>query len=426
MQRWTNQRFVDGAGADNISRQPLKIWWLARAAAEETLQGSPMMPAWLKLFRSHLSSNDRYWLRWHDDFAESAELRRAYSGLYGRFMARALLTSRLGFSRFLSLNRNGLVVPGSITVSRHSKGDIPDWLAWDDSNSKFVLCEAKGSLTANDFLKQGVEPKCVTSGKAQFSRVFSHYNNRMMYPGQWVAATRWSTDRRDGNPASLLWDPPTNDEKFSEEEAAHHRAAMTRAWLDSIAPGLGWRNASDLLSEDRYRQALTIRAEPGPIPEADDWPIVPNAFQAQLSMAPNLPSNPRLLAGSQNPSLPTQIEPASVGTSADVNIDGTKVTELEPHELRNHQSDYVTALVTRFGVRPIRNQGEFESLKREQDRARRLEEPAMLVGIPVKLNLARRMDGATWLDGAGIAKGDDLAVFDLRRIEISQTEKFMV
>ena len=99
--RWSRHRTHDGAGNDSIGLAPISLWWVARAAAEETLQGAPLVAAWLKLFREHLSVGDRYWLRWRGDLAESAELRRAYSGLYGRFFARALLSEHLGFSRFL-------------------------------------------------------------------------------------------------------------------------------------------------------------------------------------------------------------------------------------------------------------------------------------------------------------------------------------
>src|SRR5690606_35084107 len=73
-------------------------------------------------------------------------------------------------------------------------------------------------------------------------------------------------------PATLLWDPPVIDEPFSEDEALRHRKAMTRAWLDSLAPALGLEGADALLSDERAREAITIRAEPGSLPEEEDWP----------------------------------------------------------------------------------------------------------------------------------------------------------
>ena len=117
------------------------------------------------------------------DLAESAELRRTYSD--GRFVARALLTHHLGFTRFLSLKRNGLEVQGSVKVERTNGRDIPDWLAWDDRHSRFVLGEAKGSLTAADFLSPGM-PKCVGNGKDQFDRVRTCKRGRIIHPARWV------------------------------------------------------------------------------------------------------------------------------------------------------------------------------------------------------------------------------------------------
>ena len=145
--RWTQHRVVNAQGNDKIGHAPIRMWWVAHVAAEETLTGSPLMSAWLKLFRTLLSTEDNYWLRWRGNLAESTELRRAYSGLYGRFFARALLGHHLGFTCFCLLKRNGLNIRDKIKVKRINRGDIPDWIAWDQRNSRLVLCEAKGSLT---------------------------------------------------------------------------------------------------------------------------------------------------------------------------------------------------------------------------------------------------------------------------------------
>lgn len=408
MYRWTHHRVVDGFGHDQQIISPLSMWWVARAAAEETLQGGPLVPAWLQLFRTQLSVRDGYWFRWRGDFAESAELRRAYSGLYGRFVARALLTQHLQFSRFMSLTRNGIQVPGSINVGRNSKGDIPDWLAWDDVNSQFVLCEAKGSLTGNDFLGHG-EPGCVRNGKAQFERVSCIANGRQVQPAKWVAATRWATETRDGLPITLLWDPPVEGNAFDTEEADQHREAMSRAWLDSIAPGLGWRDSQELLRSDREQDAFTISAEPGAIPSDDDWPVLQeDDVNEQISVDLG--------------------EFGSRQVSSQRTDNGIVKTEIQtmdskPSEIHKLESQYLIALVTRFGVRPIRTNGEFDAFRREQERAKRLEEPSMLIGLPLDFEPTQRRSEGVWLDGAGIAPKNDLALFDVRRIQVSPITK---
>lgn len=408
--RWTMHRLYDASGNDTAGPQPLSLWWLARAAAEETLQGSPLAASWLKLFRSHLDPNEGYWLKWSEDLAQSAELRRAYSGLYGRFAARAMLTAHLGLSRFVSLKRDGIQIPGSIHVKREKKGDIPDWVAWDDRAGRHVLCEAKGSLTANDFLAAGT-PKCVAEGKAQFGRVTSTGPSGALHPACWVAASRWSTELRGGQAATLLWDPPTDYEPFPEEALRGHREAMTRAWLDSLAPGLGWRDSGELLSERRIANALTIRADPGSIRTEDDWPPIPD--EPRETLAP---------AQVRREDTQKVFEQLASTSSREMLYKSDWVDHERPREKVPLKERFISALVTPFGVRPIRDLTDVEELLRAQERARAHEQPAMVIGLPLRLDPAERMSDVLWLDGAGISRAGDLAVFDLRHVDV-ESEK---
>ena len=415
--RWTRHRVVDASGNDKKGHAAISMWWVARAAAEETLQGSPFVSAWLKLFRTHLSTQDDYWLRWRGDLAESTELRRAYSGLYGRFFARALLTHHLGFTRFHSLKRNGLEVKGSVKVKRTNGGDIPDWLAWDDQHSSFVLCEAKGSLTARDFLSPGT-PKCVGNGKDQFDRVETCEGGRTIHPARWVAATRWATEDRKGEPTTILWDLPVEDTPFDEEEATRHRAAMTHAWLNSIAPGMGWTGANDILSKEREREALNIRAEPGPIPESIDWHPFEDEPEVDIPEA----TTAGTLRQVENARRRELEDP--IGELRDSTLYADLTTLLPPvQESYAHEQPYIVALITRFGIRPVRTLDDIETMQRAQESARNHEEPAMLVGIPFGIDLTSRTKNNIWLDGAGIAQTGNLAVFDLRQVTFDPLER---
>jgi hypothetical protein len=88
-----------------------------------------------------------------------------------------------------------------------------------------------------------------------------------------------------------------------------------------------------------------------------------------------------------------------------------------------HEGGYIAAVVTRFGIRPIRSLAELNSMRREQERAIRLEEPAMLIGLPVSFDDKSGARGQVWLDGAGIAPTNDLALFDLRRVSVTPLER---
>lgn len=404
--RWSRHRTHDGAGNDSIRLAPISLWWVARAAAEETLQGAPLVAAWLKLFREHLSVGDRYWLRWRGDLAESAEPRRAYSGLYGRFFARALLSEHLGFSRFLSLKRNGLEVPGAVTVSRIANGDLPDWLAWDDQRSKFVLCEAKGSLSNKDFLSAGM-PSCVVNGKAQFDRVEVRDGPTTLHPARWVAATRWATETRTWSPATLLWDPPVDDDPIREEDARRYKEAATLAWLSSLAPGFDLQNADEILAPEREEEAILIKAKPGPVPDQEDWPLT--TLDADIKAETVAISAMVDIEGSRaSASLPGEQVFAKLAanlSSSSIYEDRSILVERAP-EKDIHEERYIIALITPFGLQPVRSLAAFEAVKRAQDRAVALQQPAMLVGLPLGIDPSKPSRSSTWMDGAGFSQSD--------------------
>lgn len=414
--RWTHHRVCDASGNDRTGRVPIYMWWIASAAAEETLQGGPMVSAFLKLFETHLSDSDRHWLRWRGDMAESAEMRRAYSGLYGRFFARALMTHHLGFSRFLSLKRNGRDLGSPFPrVCRVSGGDIPDWIAWDERHQRFALCEAKGSLTAADFLEPGC-PKCVQDGKSQFDRVdVLNSPNQLIRPARWVAATRWATDKRKGEPVTVLWDPPVDGVSFSKPEAERHRSLMTRAWLRSIAPRMGWNDDEDLLSSDRGREAVVIRAEPGTIHE--DWPLDEDE--------PHFLAPPRQAADSpvEEAGASDWVLEESAGELRGLEIYSDPGLLSPPNsEDAVHEGAYIAVLVSGMGIRAIRSAEDLAALHEAREVARDHKEPAMLLGLPLGLDPAAPSKGTVWLDGAGMAPQGQLAVFDLRRIEFKAYE----
>ena len=196
--RYSFTRIVDPrAGSDVVGFGPFDLWWAAISAAEETIQGSPLAPAFLGLFQEHLSQIDVTELRWGGDLAEGAEMRRAYSALYGRFFGRAFLASRFGFRDFIPLQSDRTPVKNVAEVRRVKRGDVPDWIAWNPGSRSYVLAEAKGRLggTLRGYLSQ--TPACIRSGKAQFQRVeVRDAHHRRVATTNWVAANLWCTDRR--------------------------------------------------------------------------------------------------------------------------------------------------------------------------------------------------------------------------------------
>jgi len=134
--------------ADYTETSAISIWRMALAASQETLQTGLLTAAWLRLFGDQLSQVDGYWLRWQDMRA-SAEIRRAQSVLYGRYLARGMLGSRLNAQYFVPLRRNTTILANGVEVRRNRAGDIPDWIAWVDRPGGYILGEAKGMLSGS-------------------------------------------------------------------------------------------------------------------------------------------------------------------------------------------------------------------------------------------------------------------------------------
>ena len=187
-------------------------------------------------------------------------MRRAYSGLYGRYFARAVLAAELGITLFLPLQTNETPIPGGVTVSRVDDGDIPDWIAWDPEAGRHVLCEAKGRLSDPGGRFLGGKPDCIDAGKAQFDRVeVTNSTGRHIATRDWIAVSLWSTDRVRRDPVSLLWDPPGGGDGLGEEEAEDHAQAMRRQRDAAVAARLGnpesaarWRRSPPRPRNRRY------------------------------------------------------------------------------------------------------------------------------------------------------------------------------
>lgn len=368
--RWTNIRTVEPSiPHDRTSHQPFSLWWAALAASDETMQGGPLIPAWLRLFTRHLSSADVVRLRWGGDLAESAELRRAYSALYGRYFSRALLASRLGLTDFVSLRTNLTRLPNGITIERTAKGDIPDWIAWDPREGRYCLCEAKGSLTGREMDFLTGEPACVRDGKKQFSRVrVIDRSGRVVATRNWVAANLWSTDGRPRESVSLLWDPPGDGVAISADERQRHADGIRRRRIANIALRLG---RVGLLGASRR----------------------PGDMLLHVTAKPEDDGMPRWVGRDHEDELLRPVDRPAV----------------EPHS-----DTYAAALITAFGIRPIVSPEDMSVIKS----VRRSGEPAMLFGLSANALHADQGFRQPWLSGQGIAAPDGISLFDLHRVDV--------
>ena len=354
-----------GSGHNITAYRPVSLWRAALAAAEETINGGPLATAWLQLFRGHLSCSEAELLRWRGDLGESAEMRRVYSGLYGRYFARALLATELGLTDFIPLNRDITPIPDGVTVTRIDKGDIPDWIAWNPQTGAYVLGEGKGRLTGSEQRFLNGTPSCVDAGKEQFARVeVRDSGGRTIATRNWVAVNLWSTDERRQRPVSLLWDPPEDGDLLTDDEVPRHADAIRRHHIATTAMRLG---------------------------EPD--------FTVRIA-----------------------VKPSDDGVSSTIReaTEDSWFGPIERHSREPHESDYQAAVITLLGIRPIRDAGDLRDAHGIRERADRTGEPVMIFGLAkVKLPPAESRQ-MPWLSDNGIA-ADGLGLFNLKNAEIRES-----
>lgn len=361
--RLTRLRVVNDSNPamDITAYRPLNLWRVALSAAEETLHGGPLVPAWLQLFEAHLSGSETTMLRWRGDLGASAEMRRVYSALYGRYFARALLASELGLTDFIALDGD-ITIQNAVTVRRTHRGDIPDWIAWDQQAGAYTLGEAKGRLTGNEHGFLNGTPSCISAGKAQFDRVeVIDSNNRVLAARNWIAANLWSTDERGREPVSLLWDPPNEGGSLLNHEVPRHAAAIRKHRVTIIAKQLG---------DPAFVTRIAAKASLG--------------------------------------------ESFIIGEEAE----DRRLRPIERVSREPHEGDYLAAVIVPLGIRPIRSAADLEMARRTADNAYRTGEPAMIFGLALAQRNAVEFPQTAWLSADGIAASDGTSLFSLKDVDI--------
>ena len=83
-----------------------------------------------------------------------------------------------------------------------------------------------------------------------------------------------------------------------------------------------------------------------------------------------------------------------------------------------HEGDYLAAVITPLGVRPIRDGDDLQAAHAVRERADRTGEPAMFFGLAKAGPHATKTGQALWLSENGIASPDGLSLFNLRNVQL--------
>ena len=222
---------------------------LGVAAARETFSTRmpPFEAAWIDLFQNMVTVEPK--LQWRDNGpGVGRDARIAYSGLFGRYMARTYLTTNENVRVLVPLDEAKRSLQGtsySIEKNPPGYGLEADWVGLD-GGGRLVIVEAKGSFDTG--IKRwsgpgGIIPDILDTGIGQVRRTAVFKNRK--YPlsaKRWAVASRWSNEDNKRTPTLLAWDV---DKKAVDEKALDNNDYRTlkelfhRTDVEGILSGLG-------------------------------------------------------------------------------------------------------------------------------------------------------------------------------------------
>ena len=212
------------------------------------------------------------------------EVKTAISGLFGRFVARAYATRRLGLTNFAHVRKPpmplGGVMRGQLRRVPYQRGDMPDWVAWGPT-AGMAIVEAKG---CHD--RKGPQA-ALDRAYIQANRAEIRVRGRPAPFKRYAIATRWGFTSPKVS-APMLWvRDPDEDAEISDGERESLQVAMTRWHIGALMLSLGHEALAKPLLEltgqrfknrisDAQRRALAALKEAGPmVVEGDVAPDAP-------------------------------------------------------------------------------------------------------------------------------------------------------
>lgn len=228
-----------GAWSTSTPGTIFDLRWAAWGAAVETLQIDLVASGWMNLFAALLEPTPSMELRWLGTGPGSnAEVKRAYSALFGRFFGRAVLR-RDHNCRWLRQVHDGMeLAPGIILRRRLGyPGDLPDWVGWDDHHNCFVVAEAKGSHDRGNW--SNTLPPPIRTALDQLDRVEIVDPAGPIYFKKWAVGCRWGTVANAKTPTIVTCDPPREGRVLEPAEAWNVRAEVRARWVADLLEAVG-------------------------------------------------------------------------------------------------------------------------------------------------------------------------------------------
>jgi hypothetical protein len=181
-------------------------------------------------------------------------MRRAFSGIFGRFFARAYLSRYHKFTWFAAINRDPTYVSSRLRVKKRKSStriDLPDWIC--GGQGRLAIAEAKGSYQSAA-PSQGARPGPIKTANKQINSV--RVQRRIRRAGDmkwvdrsfkgWAVMSRWGIEDPPREPYLFVLDPETHGEPLGEDEIPGLVQEVAREHVRQTLEGLGY---GDLIAD---------------------------------------------------------------------------------------------------------------------------------------------------------------------------------
>lgn len=244
---------------------PLDMDDVARCAWGEILQTAPLGSSLFSFMEDLLvSGTDLIWQAAGP--GRGAEMRRAFSALFGRFFARTYLEIYHNFVWFAAIDGDNFHCPPNFRVRRKpgSQTEMPDWLC-GGSNGLVAIAEAKGSHQRGSATPRS-KPGPIRTAEGQIKgvtveqRIGPKGNKRWstISVKAWAVMSRWGVTTPPRAPYLYALDPETDGGRLSPNEAKALEQAIARVHIEQIACGLGLLPPSETTTPNGKRPSDTV------------------------------------------------------------------------------------------------------------------------------------------------------------------------
>lgn len=263
MFRIVDRRVIQGSGSSiHATHHQIDLRLVAMAAAVETLQVDLVVSGWVGLFQALLAPGLE--LRWlQNGPGGEAEIKRAYSALFGRFFGRAVLRHEHGCVDLRQVREGMEVAPGYVLQRKpgvSARGDLPDWVGWMNNATVLTICEAKGSRDSGDW-ENRIAPS-LRDARQQVERVeIRDFLGMRIQTKDWVVGSRWGTEANGKAPTITTIDPVTDGRALEPAEAEQIAGSVYAHWLADLLAALG--------REDLATRLRDPGDQPAPVLERD-------------------------------------------------------------------------------------------------------------------------------------------------------------